>query len=183
MHTCIWFPYPMRTFIFHFKYLSYIVRYSPASHMYVFLQIATSSTFSNRVTNSSGWSTKLVENIGSKAHKSLHTPYLYTAIILSPASFPCPNVSSAHQPRGCTHNSLLYSQRVHSPSLPFEELARILADQWANLSDEAKTPYKNKAAEECRLQEALGAAVALTQVRMYALIILFVCGVVYYINY
>lgn len=56
------------------------------------------------------------------------------------------------------------SKRLESPSLEFDELARIIAEEWASLSEEAKTPYKDKADEDSVRYEAMGAALVLTQV-------------------
>lgn len=69
---------------------------------------------------------------------------------------------------------------MNSPALPLEELARILADHWDCLSDEAKTPYKNRATEEGHRQEALGAAVVLTQVFTACRpLLVFFCSMIY----
>ncbi|CAM9739038.1 unnamed protein product [Pylaiella littoralis] len=51
-----------------------------------------------------------------------------------------------------------------SPALSFEELARILAEEWERLPEEQKTPYRNKADEERLRHETMGAAIALTQI-------------------
>lgn len=45
------------------------------------------------------------------------------------------------------------------------ELTTILADEWAGLSKEIRTPYEDKAEEENGRCETIDAAVALTQVR------------------
>lgn len=51
--------------------------------------------------------------------------------------------------------------------MSFEELARILAEEWKRLPEEQKTPYRKKADEE--RHEAMGAAMVLTQVSDLAL--------------
>lgn len=56
------------------------------------------------------------------------------------------------------------TSRATSPALSFDELARILAEEWENLPEEGKTPYRKKADEERLRHETMGAAMALTQV-------------------
>ncbi|CAM9446830.1 unnamed protein product [Hapterophycus canaliculatus] len=51
-----------------------------------------------------------------------------------------------------------------SPAMSFEELARILAEDWENLSEESKTPFREKADEERLRHETVSAALVLTQV-------------------
>lgn len=55
-------------------------------------------------------------------------------------------------------------RRVLSPTLSLAEVIRIVADQWDNLSEDAKTPYKDRADEERHRYDTLGAALMLTQV-------------------
>ncbi|CAM9422624.1 unnamed protein product [Ectocarpus sp. 8 AP-2014] len=54
--------------------------------------------------------------------------------------------------------------RAASPVLSFEELARILAEEWDSMPEEAKTPYRQRADEEHLRHETMSAALALTQV-------------------
>ncbi|CAM9490011.1 unnamed protein product, partial [Laminaria digitata] len=54
--------------------------------------------------------------------------------------------------------------RGASPALSFEELSRILAQEWDGLSEVAKTPYKTKADNQRVRYEAVSAALVLTQV-------------------
>ena len=54
--------------------------------------------------------------------------------------------------------------RGASPALSFEELSRILAEEWDSLSEVAKTPYKNKSDSQRVRYEAVSAALVLTQV-------------------
>lgn len=51
-----------------------------------------------------------------------------------------------------------------SPALSFEELSKILAEEWERLPEEQKTPYRKKADEERLRHETMGAAMVLTQV-------------------
>ncbi|CAN0107418.1 unnamed protein product [Ectocarpus sp. 12 AP-2014] len=54
--------------------------------------------------------------------------------------------------------------RAASPVLSFEELARILAEEWDSMPEEAKTPYRQRADEEHLRHETMSAALVLTQV-------------------
>ncbi|CAM9444749.1 unnamed protein product [Ectocarpus sp. 4 AP-2014] len=54
--------------------------------------------------------------------------------------------------------------RAASPVLSFEELARILAEEWESMPEEAKTPYRQRADEEHLRHETMSAALVLTQV-------------------
>ncbi|CBJ30135.1 conserved unknown protein [Ectocarpus siliculosus] len=56
------------------------------------------------------------------------------------------------------------STRAASPVVSFEELARILAEEWDSMPEEAKTPYRQRADEEHLRHETMSAALALTQI-------------------
>ena len=55
-------------------------------------------------------------------------------------------------------------RRVVSPALSLAEVIRIVTDQWDNLSEHAKTPYKDRADEARHHYDTLDAALVLTQV-------------------
>ncbi|CAM9565336.1 unnamed protein product, partial [Ectocarpus fasciculatus] len=54
--------------------------------------------------------------------------------------------------------------RAASPVVSFDELARMLAEEWDNMPEEAKTPYRQRADEELLLRETMSAALVLSQV-------------------
>lgn len=60
--------------------------------------------------------------------------------------------------------STVVISRAASPTLTFEELFRILGEEWERLPEEEKTPYRDRANERRLQHETMGAAIALTQV-------------------
>ena len=63
-----------------------------------------------------------------------------------------------------TREMHMHVRRGASPVLSFEELSRILAQEWDGLSEVAKTPYNDMAAIQRGRYEAMSAALVLTQV-------------------
>lgn len=51
--------------------------------------------------------------------------------------------------------------------MSFEELQRILGEEWDRLPEADKTPYRDRAIERRLQHETMGAAIALTQVRLH----------------